>query len=667
MSSFKITYNSNPLNTDIYSVQDALTPTQLIEVDYTGTVPIGSSISETIQITAFYLQAAYNNTNLYVITEDYINNEISISANNDSRTFTLVENDSSGRISIDITNTPTPTNFTIDSIVLSEAAVDPCNNVELTITTSPQASDITSPIVDVVNTNPYVVEIQRTGETIITMNDIDQNVDSKKLFIPSLVAADFTVDVVNAPNGGTVTVNNNYSFSLAGSFTLEYSLNNIDWFLSNSFSGLSIGSYDMYVRDGIGCSFSIPFDIDEFSPIIDPRVEYSFMSNSGSFRFKILEDLTNNIRTVYNTLSYEENVENNNRFYTQPYEIGDGTITQQFKSSYEINEAFLIDCNGSETSLIVDQKTQNLNIEDVRDGRVISSEYLGQNYVSVQFGSGNTYDPVTLDVNGTYSLGVELPDWIDIGEYLNIQNAGWIKVIDIVRIEGVNTAIMNFLVSSYPETIPQQGLGRRITSLYNQLIYEVYEFNVDMSLLNGSYQIRIDLTDSEFNPVSYLSEWINVKETQEKTHFVQWYNTINNEINYSTGIVNKARFKYIYNMQWLPNDEQETFVANTNTVQIDSTVRNFYIVKLFPIPTAMNQKWNLLCANDRIFVDSVNFIRESEPETIYYNSTNLYQINQQLTEANYKFTSTLSDGSIDINEGVPLAIEGLGNGLLYID
>ena len=223
------------------------------------------------------------------------------------------------------------------------------------------------------------------------------------------------------------------------------------------------------------------------------------------------------------------------------------------------------------------------------------------------------------------------------------------------------------MVVDYPETIDPQGLLRRVTSVYNQLNYEVYEFDVDLSILNGDYQIRIDLTDSEFEAITYLSEWINVSEKQPKTHLFQWYNTINNEINYSTGIVNKARFKYIYNMQWLPNSEQETFVANTNTIQIDSTVRNFYIIKLFPIPTAMNQKVNLLLANDRIFIDGVNFIRETEPEVIYYNSTNLYQITQQLTQADYKFTSTLSDGSLDINEGTPLAIDGLGNALLYID
>lgn len=666
MSNFVITYNSNPQSGDIFSVQDALTLSQLIEVDYSNASILGSTVDETIQVTTFYLQNAYNNTNLYVITPDYLNDTITIEANNDNSTFTEIENDSSGRISININNTPTPSQFTIDSIVLSEADSDPCNNVKLTITTSPQATDITSPITDVVNTNPYIVDIQRTGDTVITMNDAD-GVDTKKLFIPALVSADFSTDIVNAPNGGTVTITNNYTKSLSGSFTLEYSLDNVNWYLSNSFSGLAVGSYTAYVRDGIGCSFTLDFDIDEFSPTIDPRIDYVFVSNSGSFRWKTVQDLTTNIPTIENTLSYEENVDNPVQNYTQPYQNNDGEVYQQFRSSLETNTAFLIDCDGNEAELTVTQKTNNIGIEDVRDARILDIVYTSQNYVGIQFGSGNTYDPVTLDVTGTYALGNSLPEWIDIEEYLNIQNAGWLKVIDIITIDGVETAVMNSLVSDYPETIDQQGLSRRVTSVYNQLDYEVYEFSVDMTNLSGIYYMEIRFSDSEFTQDSKRSEFINVKETHRRTHLFEWYNTTANEILYSTGITNKARFEYIYQMQWLPNNEQETFVANDDTIQIESTVREFYVIKLKPIPTAMNQKFNLLCANDRVFGDTISFIRETEPEVVYFNGTNLYQINQQLTKGNYIFDNIQSDGSITVSGDQPLAIEDLGNGLLFIE
>lgn len=666
MSNFVITYNSNPQSGDIFSVQDALTLSQLIEVDYSNASILGSTVDETIQVTTFYLQNAYNNTNLYVITPDYLNDTITIEANNDNSTFTEIENDSSGRISININNTPTPSQFTIDSIVLSEADSDPCNNVKLTITTSPQATDITSPITDVVNTNPYIVDIQRTGDTVITMNDAD-GVDTKKLFIPALVSADFSTDIVNAPNGGTVTITNNYTKSLSGSFTLEYSLDNVNWYLSNSFSGLAVGSYTAYVRDGIGCSFTLDFDIDEFSPTIDPRIDYVFVSNSGSFRWKTVQDLTTNIPTIENTLSYEENVDNPVQNYTQPYQNNDGEVYQQFRSSLETNTAFLIDCDGNEAELTVTQKTNNIGIEDVRDARILDIVYTSQNYVGIQFGSGNTYDPVTLDVTGTYALGNSLPEWIDIEEYLNIQNAGWLKVIDIITIDGVETAVMNSLVSDYPETIDQQGLSRRVTSVYNQLDYEVYEFSVDMTNLSGIYYMEIRFSDSEFTQDSKRSEFINVKETHRRTHLFEWYNTTANEILYSTGITNKARFEYIYQMQWLPNNEQETFVANDDTIQIESTVREFYVIKLKPIPTAMNQKFNLLCANDRVFGDTISFIRETEPEVVYFNGTNLYQINQQLTKGNYIFDNIQSDGSITVSGDQPLAIEDLGNGLLFTE
>jgi hypothetical protein len=667
-SDFIIKYNSNPLGTDSFSIQDGLTPLQLILVDYglsTVDFPLlGTTIDETILYTYQFLESAYNNTNLYTITPDYINNEISVVATNVNSSFTEESNNTSGRVTNTINNVVAPTVFTIDSITTSEADSLPCTNVKLTITTNVQATDITSPIIDTVATNPYIVDVQRTGRFNVTLND-SNNSDTETVYIPSLVAADFSADVVLAPNGGTVTVNNNYIQTPL--FDLEYSLDNVIFYASNSFSGLAVGSYTVYVRDSLGCDFSLDFDIDEFTPQIDERVQYSFVSNSGSFRFKICEDFSTNIKTVENTLSYEENVQNPELNYKQPYQISDGIITQQFKSSYEVNEVVYIDSNNDEFALAVDQKSQNLNIEDVRDGTVISATYEAQQYVALQFGSGNTYDPVTLLPNGTYSLGNSLPDWIDIGEYLNIQNAGWIKVRDIIVIDGVSTAIMDALVASYPESIPQQGLVRRVVSYYNQLNYEVYQFSLDLSTLNGCYQIRIDLTDSEFTATSYLSERIEVLESQPKTHLFEWYNTENNEINYSFGIRNKARFKYIYNFEWLPNSTNDVYVADTNTIQIDSTVREFYLVRLNVIPTAMAQKFILLCANDRVFGDSISFIKETEAETRGFNGTNVYEVTQQLTKANYIFDSLSSDGSISINSGTPLAIEGLGDGLLYIE
>lgn len=666
-SNFTIKFNSNPLVTDAFSIQDALTPTQLILIDYTlSTVSgslLGSTLTETITLTYNFMQNAYNNTNLYVITADYINNEITFEANNENSEFTEQSNNTSGRVVNTINNVTPPVVFTIDTVTIDEASTLPCSNVEITVETTPQATNITSPIIDVVASNPYIFEAQRTGTIDIIMND-SNNSNQFSIFVPELIAADFSTDIVLAPNGGTVTVTNNYQRTPL--FTLEYSLDNVNWVLSNSFSGLAEGNYDMYVRDGIGCSFSIPFEITEFAPPVSERVAYTFVSNSQSFRFKIVEDLNTNIPNVTNTLSFQEPVCDPINNYAQPFEKGDGVITSQFRSSYETHDVKYTDCIGNETSVIVDQKTANMDITDVRDGRVISTEYLSQNYVAIQFGSGNTYDPDTLLSNGTYALGNALPDWIDIGEYLNIENAGWIKVIDIIIIDGVSTAVMNSLASSYPEVIPQQGLSRRITSVYDLLPYEVYEFNIDLSGLEGKYQVSIDITDSVFDPVSYLSEYIDVQEEQKRTHFFTWYNTTNNEIYYNSGIRNKARYSYIYNMEWLPNANQDVFLADTNTIQIDSNVREFYLFSLSQVPTAMAQKFTLLCANDRIFADGLNFIKEVESEVVHPNSTNLYQINQQLIRSDYVFDSITSDGSIEVNEGEPLAIDGLGDGLLYI-
>ena len=659
-----ITYSSNIVSGDEFSIQDSLTPTQLIDLDST-TQPrlIGSTLTDTLNRAFQTIQLSYNNTNIYVVSVDYLLNTITIDANNSGSSFSETSNNTSGAVSLTFSNVAVPTVFDISTITASESASSPCTNVKLTITSNVQATNITSPVSASVGANPFIVDVQRTGLVNVIMND-SNNADTFPVFIPSLVSADFSADVINAPNGGTVTVSSNYTQQPL--FSLEYSIDNVSFYSTNSFSGITGGSYNIYVRDGLGCSFSLAFAIDAFTPPVNERVEFGFVSNLNSFRFKVCQDLTTNIATVSNTLSYEENVETKNLNYKQPFQKNDGIITTQIKSSYGLNEAKITDSSQVDTALTVTKKTTNLNIEDVRDGTINSVSYLGQGYVGVSFGSGNTYDPVTLSVDGTYSLGNNLPDWIDIGEYLNLQNAGWIKVIDIIPVGGVSYAIMNTLTSSYPETIELQGLNRRITSVYDLLPYEVYEFDVDLSNLEGCYQISIDLTDADFNDVSFLSERIDVQERFLKTYLMRWYNTVNNEINYSTGITGKARFHYIYNFEWLPNSTNEVFVTDTNTTQIDSRVREFFKLTLYPVPTAISQKFIMLTSNDRIFGNDVNFIKESESEVLHIGSTNLYQITQILTRGDYVFNSISSDGSINIESGTPLAIEGLGSGLLYI-
>lgn len=667
-SSIILTYNQNVQVGDILVIQDSLTPGQAITIPYEAiaqdSIVISNTIDETINSTSYFINDNYNNTNLYTVTVDLIGNTISILGNNNKTEFTVTSNNTSNRISTNIVNVAPPSVFEISTVTLSQAATEPCNNVKLTVTTNLQATNITSPISGPVTTNPYIFDTLRTGKITLGLNDAN-NSAVFGVFVPKLLSTDFNLVPILSPSANAITINNSYEKTPA--FTLEYSLDNVNFFASNSFSGLTSGNHTVYIKDNIGCSVSIPFVIDQFTPNVVERKAFQLVSKLNSFRFKEIQDFTTNPKNTDNTLSFEEQVGINQRNYLQPFQTNDGTIKTQIKSNYTTNVATLIDCNNVSVNLPFVQQTNNRDITDLRDGLVKAIDYLGQSFISVRYQSGKTYDPVTLAENGDYNLGTSLPEWVNVGDYLNVQGAGWFRVNDIVISDNISTAVLSILESDFGLTIPAQGSTLRITSIYNQLEYDIYEFAVNLSNLSGVYKIKIDFQDSEFTNISYLSEWINVQTLHKNTHGINYYNTVNNDINYSTGIRNFVRYEWLRNLKYSPNDTQEVYASDTNTILLNATVRDNYNMNLRPLPTAMAQKVVLALSNDRVFIDGVSYIKSTESEFIPYGDTNLYGIIQQLTKANYVYDSGTTEGSIVITDGTPIEIDGNAQGLLFIN
>ena len=54
------------------------------------------------------------------------------------------------------------------------------------------------------------------------------------------------------------------------------------FFDSSSFSGLSTGNYTLYIKDDLGCSTNIPFEVTAFDPNIFERVPYFNISEQNS-------------------------------------------------------------------------------------------------------------------------------------------------------------------------------------------------------------------------------------------------------------------------------------------------------------------------------------------------------------------------------------------------
>lgn len=677
-SSIEITFNSIPAADTVLSFTDSVRPSiPMILTFKAARTAIGEcKIGSTNDGQAINYQNAfnsdYNNTALYTLTLAISPSVVlTIESNNVNSSFTLNSNTTSGALTTSIDNVTPPGVFAYDTVVISEAGSTPCTNVKFTVTTTEQADSIEFPISQAVATNPFVFETIRADAITLAMTK-DSTQPIRKYRIPQLLSANIDVNVVNTPTGGTVTIVRNYPLSDGGDtrifpLTFTYSLDGVNYQTSNSWSGIAAGSHTAYIKDNIGCEITIPFTVDAFTTNYVDYDDVFEVSNLNAIRYKKVETWANCgiKKTVENTLSHEENSNINLRNFVQWWQTCDTNVVTQVRTNYDTVTAKLIDVDGAETSLTVTQVTANMNITDVRDGTITVNS---GNQIGVYFGSGNTYDSDTLAVNGSYSIGQSLMDWVNEGDYINIEGVGWALVTSIatpttdIPFYVAYTANTNdgFFTEPYPTV--------KITTVYNKADFERYEFAMDCTSLDGFYQIQIDGTKTGKPDIQYLSEWQHIKTEHPKHFVIEYYNTKNNEINFGTGITFKLRIPYIVALKWKPNEEQEIYITDTRTIALENRVRKLYEMQLKPLPTAMAQKVILAISQNRVFIDGVNYVKEGESDVKQIGVTNTYLIIATLSEGNNVFDSNtaVSDGEVIVS-GSPLSINSSGSGLLLVD
>lgn len=615
------------------------------------------------------INTVFNVFSTYSVSLDVGQQEITIVSRNVDSQFVESINTASPDVTTTITNGSVIPSFTIDSVSAAEASIGAVDTtVELTVTASDIADNITSPISQLVTVNPFVFETPRSSNPIVIEMYKDGVSATYSLYAPQLLSSYFVVNVKNTPSGATITIIKQFPLTDTTSLlTLEYSFNDlINWGISNSWSGIAVGTFNINVRDNLGSNISIPVTVEDFSPNLVDYTPLTEISNANALRFKINEvwDTNGISKNVVNTLSHEEDSKINLRSFLQPFQKND-IINAQIKSNYTSITAKIVDIDKNETPLTVIKSTDNMNKKDVRDGKI---KLLNNGLIAIYFGAGNTYDPDTLVINGSYNIYEYLMDWINVGDYLNIEGLGWGK-IDIIYSpnSSFNYYSVGINLQNDLNYVDDQVL--KISTVYNISDYERYEFSIDCSTLEGAYYVVVNATDDDADDKEYISEWINVQDVHEEHHEIKYYSTKNNEINYGTGIDFTIRLPYLVKLKWSPNTEQEIYVTDTKTINLDSKVREFYKLSLMPIPTAMAQKVVLILAHNRLFIDGVSYLLEGEPESKEIGVSNLYQITANLVKADYVFDTQreLTASEILLGSGTPVRVDDAGRGLLFIE
>ena len=538
----------------------------------------------------------------------------------------------------------------------------PCSNVKLTATTSEQADSISSPFTQVVSTNPFIFNLDRKSEEQTITFLKDEKTVTQKIRIPLLLSSYFVIDKVGTPANAAISVEKLPPISFSTPLIIEYSIDNVNWQTSGYFNGITEGDYTLYIRDNIGCATTKSFSIDAFTPNLLDYDGICDVSNLNSIRYK--ENVVWNdtiLPTPYNTLSFEEDVRNPNKSFTQPFNKED-VIRTQIKTNYETLSAKIIDVNGTEAPLSISRMTANMDITDVRDAYILETQYNGTGYTSVKYSGGMVYDPITLAGTTDYNLGENVPSWMNIDDYINIEGVGWYKVLDVVYSVNAYVLIVNLLSSDFP--IPL-NTTKKVTSVYNAVDWESYEFEINFATYQGYYKVQIDVSDDNFGSKSYLSEWLNIKERHAGVFLIEAYNTENNEINYSTGFTIKLRLPKLMDLVWSPSTEQDIYVTDTNTVPLENKYRGFWEITSNVLPSAMAEKLTLILLQDRLFINGISYQTEGEVTANTIGSQ--YQIKANLVKSDYVFDSNSNKGLGIVTVADTLLSISQDGGFLFVD
>jgi len=273
----------------------------------------------------------------------------------------------------------------------------------------------------------------------------------------------------------------------------------------------------------------------------------------------------------------------------------------------------------------VTQITNNINNYDARD----AFKYLDSDgYVRLFFTQGNIYDDTTA-ITGTHYLNGNYPSGYEVGGYVKFDGT-YELIMDIIY----NTSLERWEIITGQQFFNNIGEVAVIASVfYNVQPYEVYEATIDLTGLNGFYQLNLTSGYTGENiRITGLSEVIEVSSELENHHVLVYGSTRNNDIIYGYGYKGFARFKHDVKPVYVPVDEIEDYQSEDDLISLESYNRNRYEFSFFMLSTASARQLNEILKNDVIFIDGIEYKKVGTPETSVIGSSNSYNLKVVMQE-----------------------------------
>tara|TARA_R110000782_G_scaffold268468_2_gene364970 strand:- start:3020 stop:4960 length:1941 start_codon:yes stop_codon:yes gene_type:complete len=641
-SKITLLFNTIPTAGSVLALQNSVGVNGLTETfEALRTTAYQSSIGATLLETALsYRQAFntdYNGSSLYTTSWDGV---LTIEVEHPTKFYFQIgsvinvdENGvSSSDISVSITDTDDPVEIAITDTSFTEAT-SACVDAQLDVTT-----DVLAVIyringgADVANAaNPFNFEYVRGAYINLEVENAEGNTISRNIQFPrTLSASNTTVTYVNSPSGATVTITVINDEGLE----LTYSLDDVTYQVSNIYSAIVAGDYTAYVKDQLGCSVQVDFTVlpYEDSGGVAERIQQADLpSKSNSIRFAkyVNWGVCSDYKNDENTLSCDAPYTQNPRQANQLFQSCDN-IKTQIKSNYSSIVVTIVEDDGTESSIPVDKKSSNLDLKDKRDAIKYD---LTNGQTGIYFTTGQTYNYDTGAVTGTYALNGALPAWGYEGNYIFL-DAAWFEIVDIIYDDSksAEVVVINAVYSGSDVSVI-------VSSVYDAENYEVYEFDIDMSVYNDKMiQVNITETSDNYDDVVFLSEFINIKTTHPSTIEIYYYNDTNTDVVYSTGIKHKIRIPIEY-MEGGYNDETSSEETDTTTYLLNAELYELDTFHFQLLTKQLMRKLNQAVSHKFVFMNEVQYVKKEAMENTLAVGTNLFRSSVRMGKSENIYTS----------------------------
>ena len=571
---------------------------------------------------AYYFNLDYNGFNLYTITR--LLNVVTIEANSDIFYFENFQTNNAGFISSISNFNPSTFQF-IGDATYSEATKE-CSTVNATFTTTELAPKIyiNDVLTDDTNIdNPVTFAfIRGIINYVVLENASGDTLDYTVPRIDYLTSENITIAINNYLNGATLSISVTNKIGL----TLEYSLDNVNWQESNVFTGQASGTKYLYVRDQYGCVKSKEYTVTD----LGTRIGFTYISNANSINFIKSEiwDGCSIFKNDENTLDCQGLQPILHKSFTL-FQTCD-TSTIQIKSNYEDVTAVLRDSNLNETAITVTKKSTNLNRFQSLDAKYYKYR---EGKLGIYFDTGNIYDE-NQSITGTYTLSGNLPEFAILGGLVSLEGIGVYEIVDILYDEEINKRVI-IINYSYDGAISDVI----VSSIYDILDYEIFEFEIDWSIFSvGYYDIVVTSTDTVIGTETHISDTIFLDTEHKKTLAINYSNNNNRDIFYKYGIEHFIRVPYI-NVVSKNKEESDINITDNSASVIESSVYSMNEFKFDVLSNRVKEKLVVSLSCENVFINGIGYVKDGSIEVSNIENTNMNEVTANMLKTNINYTT----------------------------